>query len=146
MRKTITNTQLIEGLSEKQRLAFYKGTADEQQRAIEYLRLKFDLENNDALLSALRQRETTPTKDLVAMLLGRRTSEKKAKAARENGKKGGRPKTITNITTNTMEHVHTWEAQMSTEEDGKGNSLWGKIDACAECFALRNTDTGEITL
>ena len=31
----------------------------------------------------------------VMSLLGRKTSERKAKAARENGKKGGRPKALT---------------------------------------------------
>jgi len=48
------------------------------------------------LLLLMRTTNNGEGKDPHAVSLGKRTSEKKARAARLNGKKGGRPRKTTN--------------------------------------------------
>ena len=44
----MTDEQLIKGLSDKQRASFEAGTKAEQQRALDHLRLKSEIEGNPA--------------------------------------------------------------------------------------------------
>lgn len=46
--RKVTNEELLETLTEKQKSQFLAGTKEEQKKALDYLRLKFNLENNDA--------------------------------------------------------------------------------------------------
>lgn len=51
---SVDNDMLLSKLSEKQRELFRAGTPEEQAQALDHLRLKYDLENNDAMLAAMR--------------------------------------------------------------------------------------------
>ncbi len=56
----ITDQELIAGLTPKQKVAFDGGTKAEQARALEHLRLKKDLETNDAYLGKKSDDMDTP--------------------------------------------------------------------------------------
>lgn len=48
------NAALLDTLTDKQRAAFNAGSPEEQAKALDHLRLKYDLENNDAMLAKMR--------------------------------------------------------------------------------------------
>lgn len=62
----LTDRQLIDGLSDKQKAQFYSGTKAEQSKALEHIRLKWELENKDAMLGAMKSVKT-PTEGIPTL-------------------------------------------------------------------------------